>query len=89
MKPDFKYIAFDQFSPPTHGNGQTTAWKSPETIDVKPYYSAIDTASLPHIGFASGMPPFLRGPYATMYTTKPWTIRQYAGFSTARASNAF
>lgn len=89
MKPDFKNIAFDQFSPPAHSNGQTAAWKSPETIEVKPYYTPVDTANLPHLGFASGIPPFLRGPYATMYTTKPWTIRQYAGFSTARESNAF
>ena len=89
MKPDFRNIAFDQFSPPAHSNGQTSSWKSPETIEVKPSYTRADTVNLPHIGFASGLPPFLRGPYATMYATKPWTIRQYAGFSTARESNAF
>jgi methylmalonyl-CoA mutase C-terminal domain/methylmalonyl-CoA mutase N-terminal domain len=89
MKPDFKNIAFDQFTPQPGGDSAAGTWKSPETIEVKPYYTAIDTENLPHIGYASGIPPFLRGPYATMYTTKPWTIRQYAGFSTARESNAF
>lgn len=89
MKPDFKNIAFDQFKPQPRGDSAAGTWKSPETIEVKPYYAAIDMENLPHIGYASGIPPFLRGPYATMYTTKPWTIRQYAGFSTARESNAF
>lgn len=64
-------------------------WLSPETIAVKPSYTKEDVASLPHVQFTAGLPPFLRGPYASMYTQKPWTIRQYAGFSTAKDSNAF
>jgi methylmalonyl-CoA mutase len=64
-------------------------WLSPETIAVKPLYTKEDVASLPHLAFTAGLPPFLRGPYASMYTQKPWTIRQYAGFSTAKDSNAF
>lgn len=89
MKPDFKNITYRQYAPKkgVHANGGT--WKSPEGIEVKPAYTAVDIKDLEHIGYASGLPPYLRGPYATMYTTKPWTIRQYAGFSTARESNAF
>lgn len=64
-------------------------WQSPEQIAVKPYYEAADTAGLPQPGFWPGIPPYLRGPYATMYVARPWTIRQYAGFSTAEESNAF
>ena len=62
---------------------------TPENIAIKPQYSADDTHDLEHIGFGAGAPPFLRGPYTAMYATNPWTIRQYAGFSTAEASNAF
>lgn len=65
------------------------AWNSPEGIEIKPSYSAGDTQSLTHLDFTAGLPPYLRGPYATMYTIRPWTVRQYAGFSTARDSNAF
>ncbi len=65
------------------------AWTTPEGIDVKPAYSAGDVAGLDFLNTLPGMPPFLRGPYPTMYATKPWTIRQYAGFSTAEDSNAF
>lgn len=61
-------------------------WISPEKIPVHPVY---DPQNIEHLRFAAGVPPFLRGPYATMYTVRPWTIRQYAGFSTARESNAF
>ncbi len=64
-------------------------WASPETIAVKPFYTKEDVASLTHLHFTAGISPFLRGPYASMYTQKPWTIRQYAGFSTAKDSNAF
>jgi methylmalonyl-CoA mutase len=63
-------------------------WQTPEGIAVKPVYHAADTAGLPDIGYP-GVPPFLRGPYPTMYVNQPWTIRQYAGFSTAEESNAF
>ena len=64
-------------------------WETPEGITVKPVYSAEDTADLPHMGGLPGLEPFTRGPRATMYTGRPWTIRQYAGFSTAEESNAF
>lgn len=64
-------------------------WNSPEGIAVKPSYSKDDTRSLTHLDFTAGLPPYLRGPYATMYAIRPWTVRQYAGFSTARDSNAF
>ena len=64
-------------------------WETPESVIVKSRYGPDDLEGLEHLGFASGLPPFLRGPYSTMYTVRPWTIRQYAGFSTAEASNAF
>lgn len=64
-------------------------WTTAEKIQVKPEYSLKDLEQLEHLGFASGIAPFLRGPYSTMYTVRPWTIRQYAGFSTAEESNAF
>ena len=60
-----------------------------EKIDLRPVYIAQDRDSLPHVQFSAGIPPFLRGPYPTMYVTRPWTVRQYAGFSTAEESNAF
>ncbi|MBD3258640.1 methylmalonyl-CoA mutase, partial [candidate division GN15 bacterium] len=64
-------------------------WHTMEKIDVKPLYTADDIEDAKHLGFSAGLPPFLRGPYATMYTMRPWTVRQYAGFSTAEESNAF
>src|SRR6478609_8452566 len=64
-------------------------WLSPEGIEIKPRYTADDLAGLDALDTYPGLPPFLRGPYPTMYTTQPWTIRQYAGFSTAKESNAF
>jgi methylmalonyl-CoA mutase len=64
-------------------------WLTLEQIPVSPVYSADDLKPLEHLGYSAGLPPFLRGPYATMYVLKPWTIRQYAGFSTATESNAF
>ena len=64
-------------------------WKTAEEISVKEAYSSKDISKLEHTSFHSGLPPFLRGPYASMYTIRPWTIRQYAGFSTAEESNAF
>ncbi|HLV46964.1 MAG TPA: methylmalonyl-CoA mutase family protein, partial [Flavobacterium sp.] len=60
-----------------------------EGIELKPTYSEVDLEGLEHIGFGAGFAPNLRGPYATMYVRRPWTIRQYAGFSTAEESNAF
>ncbi|PSH56523.1 methylmalonyl-CoA mutase [Phyllobacterium sophorae] len=64
-------------------------WNTPEGIAVKPLYTAHDLASASHLGSLPGFEPFVRGPRATMYAGRPWTIRQYAGFSTAEASNAF
>jgi methylmalonyl-CoA mutase len=88
MKPDFSKIAFDQFKPPavTHAH---PAWLSPEQILVKPQFHREDAQATSAFRCAAGVPPFLRGPYATMYTVRPWTIRQYAGFSAAEESNAF
>ncbi len=64
-------------------------WLTPEKIPVKSTYSSKDLENMEHLGYAAGLPPFLRGPYSAMYTMRPWTIRQYAGFSTAEESNAF
>jgi len=64
-------------------------WKTPEGIDVNPVYTAEDLDEVTHLQTMPGMPPFLRGPYSTMYVRRPWTIRQYSGFSTAEKSNAF
>ena len=64
-------------------------WKTPEQIQVKPVYTKEDLEGMEHLNYAAGIPPYLRGPYSMMYTFRPWTIRQYAGFSTAEESNAF
>ena len=64
-------------------------WQTPEGIDVKPLYTAEDTAGLDHLDNLPGFAPYKRGPKATMYAGRPWTVRQYAGFSTAEKSNAF
>ena len=64
-------------------------WKTPETIEVKSSYTVDDLEQVEHLGTLPGQIPFVRGPYATMYVGRPWTIRQYAGFSTASESNAF
>jgi methylmalonyl-CoA mutase len=66
-----------------------TEWKTQEGIKVKPLYTAADLAAIEHLDYAAGLPPFLRGPYSSMYAMQPWTVRQYAGFSTAEDSNAF
>ena len=71
------------------GNVDALNWKTPDGITVKPLYTAEDTAALPYANTLPGFEPFLRGPQATMYAVRPWTIRQYAGFSTAEESNAF
>src|SRR5206468_983377 len=72
-------------------SGSTPAGEclSLEHIPVKGFYTADDIEGLEHLDYAAGVPPFLRGPYSTMYVMRPWTIRQYAGFSTAKESNAF
>ena len=68
---------------------ETLIWNTPEGIDVKPLYTEADIEGTEHLGSLPGFAPFTRGPRATMYAGRPWTIRQYAGFSTAEASNAF
>ncbi len=71
------------------GTGENPVWQTSEQIDVKGLYTAEDLAGMEHLNYAAGIAPFLRGPYSTMYVMRPWTIRQYAGFSTAAESNAF
>ena len=87
--PAFADIAFDT------GNGASTRpsgaapWQTPEGIAVKPVYGPEDIARLDFLDGMPGVAPYLRGPYPTMYVQRPWTIRQYSGFSTAEDSNAF
>ncbi|MDP2698892.1 methylmalonyl-CoA mutase [Thalassospira sp.] len=87
--PDFAHIPLfgDAQSPAASLTGES--WQTPEGIPVKPVYGRDDLAGLDHLHTMPGLPPFLRGPYPTMYVQQPWTIRQYAGFSTAEESNAF
>lgn len=86
MKPDFSKIAYNQFrSPSADARGFATV-QSPEQITIAPTYIGSESNQNE---FTAGVPPFLRGPYATMYAVRPWTIRQYAGFSTAKDSNEF
>jgi methylmalonyl-CoA mutase len=91
MKPDFSKIDFSTIDTNTADEASIDQknWKTAERIEVKPYYTAKDLEGIEHLGFVAGIPPYLRGPYATMYLQRPWTIRQYAGFSTAEESNAF
>nr|WP_321450076.1 methylmalonyl-CoA mutase [uncultured Carboxylicivirga sp.] len=70
-------------------HGVKKDWVTPEQIPVKPVYSKDDLEGMEHLNYAAGLPPFLRGPYSMMYAFRPWTVRQYAGFSTAEESNAF
>jgi methylmalonyl-CoA mutase len=83
MRPDFSSIAYDAAALPTPPK------PAEYPADGPAVYTAADAAHLPHLGFGAGLPPYLRGPYASMYTVSPWTVRQYAGFSTASESNAF
>ena len=88
--PDFSDLPlFDGATAATKDPFEATSWTTPEGIDVKPTYGPSDLDGLDHLDTMPGMPPFLRGPYPTMYVQRPWTIRQYAGFSTAEESNAF
>ena len=82
----FKNIELEQLS---ISKVNTTSFETSEEINIKSKYDVQDIKQLGHLGFGAGIEPFLRGPYSSMYTTKPWTIRQYAGFSTAEESNAF
>ncbi|GAB2848120.1 methylmalonyl-CoA mutase [Hymenobacter ruber] len=90
MKPDFSSIPYNAApAPAAPAAPETAATLTPEGIAIKPVYGPEDVAHLDHLGFGAGQAPYLRGPYASMYTQNPWTIRQYAGFSTAEESNAF
>ena len=95
MKKDFKNIDIFAGIEAKNGldwqkeNGISANWKTPEQIDIQPVYTKEDLEGMEHLDFAAGIPPFLRGPYSMMYPFRPWTIRQYAGFSTAEESNAF
>ncbi len=90
MKPDFTKIDYKpavrerKYSKPDE-----KVWTTPEQIPVKSVYTAADLENNKNLNYAAGIPPFLRGPYSTMYVMRPWTVRQYAGFSTAEESNAF
>ncbi|MBC6606568.1 methylmalonyl-CoA mutase [Hymenobacter sp. BT188] len=88
MKPDFSRIPYDA-APLPPAPAPPTETLTPEQIPLRSHYTAHDVAGLDHMGFGAGVAPYLRGPYATMYVQNPWTIRQYAGFSTAEESNAF
>jgi methylmalonyl-CoA mutase len=86
--PNFAKVDFAD-TPVSAGNGSAKPWVTPEAIPVKAAYSEADLAGLDFLDTYPGKPPFLRGPYPAMYAAQPWTIRQYAGFSTAEDSNAF
>ena len=88
MRPDFSNISF-QAASGAQARPEAKTSETPEQILIKSIYTPLDTADLEHTGFLAGLPPFLGGPYSTMYVNRPWTVRQYAGFSTAEASNAF
>ncbi|VBB46304.1 methylmalonyl-CoA mutase [uncultured Paludibacter sp.] len=89
MKPNFKDININNFTAAEKTPVVESTWLTPEQIPVKPFYTKEDLNGIEHLNYAAGVPPFLRGPYSTMYVMQPWTIRQYAGFSTAEESNAF
>ena len=88
MKKDFTNIPYKNVAVLENTNTQHT-FTTPEQIDIRANYNPSIINNLPHVSYAAGIAPFLRGPYATMYALNPWTIRQYAGFSTAEESNAF
>ncbi|MDD4747357.1 MAG: methylmalonyl-CoA mutase [Salinivirgaceae bacterium] len=96
MRPKFTDIDYSKIkSEQPTGNAWEKAhkivkdWATAEKIDVKPVYSKDDLDGMEHLNYAAGLVPFLRGPYSAMYAVRPWTVRQYAGFSTAEESNAF
>jgi methylmalonyl-CoA mutase len=89
MKPDYKRIKVFEIEKAEDKKETVKNWTTAEKIKVKEYYTKRDWEDIEHLEYAAGLPPFLRGPYSTMYVTRPWTIRQYAGFSTAEESNAF
>jgi len=88
MRPDFSKIDWKPGAAETTAH-EADAWLSPEHIALRSFYARADLEGLEHLEYAAGIPPYLCGPHTTMYATRPWTIRQYAGFSTAEESNAF
>src|SRR5690554_3960979 len=89
MKKDFSNIPFAPLTTNKNSDTNSDVWDTSEKIPVKKNFTAVDISKLEHLDFVAGIPPYLRGPYSTMYAVRPWTIRQYAGFSTAEDSNAF
>ncbi|WP_372756101.1 methylmalonyl-CoA mutase [Mariniflexile sp.] len=90
MQPDFSDIKINSAVKPTVENkNNQDVWNTPEGIPVKKQFTKADISEAEHLNYVAGVPPFLRGPYSAMYAMRPWTIRQYAGFSTAEESNAF
>jgi len=89
MRPDFSQINFRDLKTSSDKGYSSDLWETPEHISIKPSYSREDLEHMEHLEYGAGLPPFLRGPYSAMYAMRPWTIRQYAGFSTAEESNAF
>jgi methylmalonyl-CoA mutase len=89
MRPNFKNIDIKNIATTATAPQVDSTWLTPELIPVKPFYTKEDIAGMEHLNYAAGLPPYLRGPYSVMYAMQPWTIRQYAGFSTAEESNAF
>jgi|TARA_R110002111_G_scaffold57363_11_gene97242 methylmalonyl-CoA mutase len=90
MQPDFSDIKLNSAVKHTAAIKENKdVWNTPEGIPVKKHFTKDDIATAEHLSFSAGVPPFLRGPYSAMYAMRPWTIRQYAGFSTAEESNAF
>jgi methylmalonyl-CoA mutase len=92
LRPDFENIDFRKARPVDSqlaGKLPVSDWMTAEQINVKSLFTRDDLAGVEHLDYAAGIPPFLRGPYSTMYVMQPWTVRQYAGFSTAEESNAF
>ena len=87
MRPNFSEIKYKDGA--ACGQLENSEWVTPEKVVVKTNYDESDLEGMEHLNYAAGIAPFLRGPYSTMYVQKPWTIRQYAGFSTAEESNAF
>src|SRR4030042_1714023 len=96
MRPNFTYddlnrLAFGEknFREWEKEHGIEKNWITAERIPVKSVYGKDDLTEMEHLGYAAGLPPYLRGPYSSMFTIQPWAIRQYVGFSTAEASNVF
>lgn len=99
--PNFSEIAYSPVRPEANfqewekkfreaaGDGADTEWMTNEQIPVRPLYTKDDLSCVEHLRYTAGIPPYLRGPYPTMFVVRPWTVRQYAGFSTAEESNAF